>query len=68
MNVTDIISLNLKKQAEEYKRIQEALHKIEYELLQLNILESKLRQQKLALEKMQRKLEDEAIENVGKKK
>lgn len=68
MNVTDIISLNLKKQAEEYKRIQEALHKIEYELLQLNILESKLRQQKLALEKMQRKLEDEAIENVSKKK
>lgn len=51
----------MRKKAEEYKQVVEALDKIEYELLQLNILESKLRQQKLALEKKRKRLEDEAI-------
>lgn len=51
----------MRKKAEEYKKVVEALDKIEYELLQLNILESKLRQQKLALEKKRKRLEDEAI-------
>jgi hypothetical protein len=59
--MSDIINIDLRKKAEEYKNIIEALEKIEYELLQLNILESKLRQQKLALEKKRERLEDEAI-------
>ena len=59
--MSDIINIDLRKKAEEYKNIIEALEKIEYELLQLNILESKLRQQKLALTKKRDTLEDEAI-------
>jgi hypothetical protein len=59
--VSDIINIDMRKKAEEYKQVVEALDKIEYELLQLNILESKLRQQKLALEKKRKRLEDEAI-------
>lgn len=59
--MSDIISLDMRKKAEEYKQVVEALDKIEYELLQLNILESKLRQQKLSLEKKRKRLEDEAI-------
>jgi hypothetical protein len=59
--MSDIISIDMRKKAEEYKKVVEALDKIEYELLQLNILESKLRQQKLSLEKKRKQLEDEAI-------
>lgn len=59
--MSDIINIDMRKKAEEYKQVVEALDKIEYELLQLNILESKLRQQKLALEKKRKRLEDEAI-------
>ena len=59
--MSDIISLDMRKKAEEYKKVVEALDKIEYELLQLNILESKLRQQKLSLEKKRKQLEEEAI-------
>lgn len=64
--MSDIINIDLRKRAEEYKQVIEALEKIEYELLQLNILESKLRQQKLALIKKRDTLEEEAI-NFTKK-
>jgi hypothetical protein len=57
----------MRKKAEEYKKVVEALDKIEYELLQLNILESKLRQQKLSLEKKRKQLEDEAISSTKDK-
>jgi len=59
--MSDIINIDLRKKAEEYRNIVEALDKIEFELLQLNILESKLRQQKLTLEKKRKRLEDEAV-------
>ena len=59
--MSDLIPIDVKKKTEEYKKIKEALEKIQYELLQLNILESKLRQQKLALEKRRDSLEEEAI-------
>lgn len=68
--MSGIIPIDVKKKAKEYRQIKEALENIEYEMLQLNILESKLRQQKMQLEIKLDKMEEEAIEaaHLDKKK
>lgn len=61
-----IIPFFVARHSETYRRIQDMLHRLENELLNLKIQESKLCQRKLELERWRDKLEAQAVETLLK--